>query len=121
MLKWAIAAFIATGLFAGPAIGAAGLEPGQKPLANIGVGATPCGSFNKIYAADPKWANDNFMSWAQGFISGANAERGRGRVILNAVSPEEAWARLSNYCAAHPKNAFVDGVMVLYRSLPTLP
>ena len=121
MLKWAMAAFVTASLVAGPASGAPGLAPGQKPLAAIGVGATPCGSFNKIYAADPKWANDNFMSWAQGFMSGANAEHPRGRVILNSVSSEEVWARLSAYCAEHPKNAFEDGVRVLYRSLPTLP
>lgn len=115
MSKWVAAALVTASLCSGPAVAATG-----KPLLATGVGQIACGAFNQIKDADPKAANDNFMSWAQGYMSGLNAGQAR-RADLNSIAPDETWKRLADYCTAHPKNTFVQGVMVLYRSLTTVP
>lgn len=80
--------------------------------------------FNKILADDPKWAKDNYYSWAQGFMAGSNSERIHNKqpsVIVNSISEDEKWEKLKGYCKDHPDRSFLEGVLVLFLSLPTKP
>lgn|ERR1700749_81121 len=97
------------------------IQPGDE-LAAVGVGMSPCSGFNEILGRDPKWAEDNYMSWAQGFMAGANAERGNNKqpsVIVNARSPHEQWEFLISYCKDNPSKPVAEAVMILYLHFPT--
>lgn len=98
-----------------------GQDPNASVIVGTGVGTAPCSGFNKMITLDQKWAHDNFMSWAQGFMTGSNFERDAHRAILSATSNDDQWQRLVSYCAAHPDKTFGEGVWGLYLSLPRLP
>jgi hypothetical protein len=110
-------------LIAALASGAAPAAPSAPFVAN-GVGTAPCELFNSISSRDPKWAKDNFVSWAQGFMAGSNVERGdqkRPRAIVNTMDEDAIWAKLTSYCQSNPNKPFLMGLMVIYMSLPTVP
>ena len=93
-------------------------------MAGTGVGVSRCALFDEINARDPRWARDNYLSWAQGFMAGLNYERIREKkptVIVNALTDDELWARLMSYCAANPNDRFAEGAFAQYLSLPTKP
>src|ERR1017187_9447709 len=113
MLKWIVAAV---------AIGAASPDVPNRQLASTGVGTSPCSLFTQINARDPGWARNNYLSWAQGFMTGENDERIAQKhpsAIVNSKTDDELWADLQNYCNAHPNEPFLKGLMILYLSLPT--
>ncbi len=89
------------------------------------LGTSSCAKFNKVLVVDPHWTKDNYFSWAQGFMAGADVaaatieHSAQSRVSdLNAISVDEQWARLTAFCASHPRATFAQGVWVLYLSFP---
>jgi hypothetical protein len=96
----------------------------SRPLAGAGVGAAPCSLFNEILSKNPKWTEDTYTSWADGYLAGSNYERWSNKqptVIVNFKSADERWAYLKKHCEDHPSDRFVVGVMALQLLLPTKP
>jgi hypothetical protein len=88
----------------------------------MGAGVNSCGTFAKMFAADPKRAGDFYFSWAQGFFSGQNTAAllaNEPSKDLSSISTEEQEAFLRSYCDAHPLANYEDGVMRLYYSFKT--
>jgi coproporphyrinogen III oxidase-like Fe-S oxidoreductase len=86
-----------------------------------GVGATSCGQIAQDYRQNPKQIEIYMMTWAQGFMSGANTtfglERGQYR-DMGAMTTEAQEESLRNYCDEHPMAEFMKAVVDLYSKLP---
>ena len=97
------------------------IAPNEQLAAN-GIGMSPCSGLNEMIGRDPKWSEDTYMSWAQGFMAGANAERVHNKqpsVIVNAKTPHEQWEFLMSYCKDNPSKPVAEAVMILYLHFPT--
>jgi hypothetical protein len=118
-MKTLIAIAAAISLF-----GLLGAKADSAQFVSGGVGNSPCVLFNKILARDPDWTKDNYFSWAQGFMAGSNSERISSKessYVVNAMTDDDQWKNLTDYCADHPDKPFVLGVMILYLSMPQKP
>jgi hypothetical protein len=114
MLKWIIIAAISMAIVSS--------EAAAEPQAGLGIGFAPCSVFNQTNAKDPDWAKNNYLSWAQGFMSGANdknSDANKPLTDVSAMSFDDQWTYLKAFCAANPSRIFFQGVYSLYMSLPT--
>lgn len=88
----------------------------------MGPGTLSCGDFLKDIAASQ--ANEAaFYFWAQGFMSGANAElRMAGKQVRNLNTPQSSGdgltASLRGYCTQHRGDPVLLAVAALLRTLP---
>ena len=83
-----------------------------------GMGAYPC---SKIVQDDPK-IEQIMMTWAQGYMSGANMSLTNGQYRdLAAMTVEAQEESLRNYCDQHPTAELIKAVMDLYVKLPLKP
>jgi hypothetical protein len=92
----------------------------RADFAYAGLGATSCGKIAQDYQQNPTHIETAMMTWAQGFMSGANAgllQNGRYR-DLAAMTIEAQEASLRSYCDEHPMAEFVKAAADLYFKLP---
>jgi hypothetical protein len=86
-----------------------------------GVGAISCGKLIQDYARIPTQTEGLMITWAQGFMTGANAleikHSGHYR-DLEAMTIEDQQERLRNYCDEHPMAEFVKAAIDLWNKLP---
>jgi hypothetical protein len=100
-----------------PALAIAGDKPPKFTI--WGIGNKTCAEFGKLYRHDPEMAENVFFSWAQGYLSGANA----GRVVLggaddiDAGSVDEQQRFLRTYCDEHPLAEYNIAVSALLDKL----
>ena len=99
-----------------------GLLPAHAQTAKIvGVGVVACSVFTREVAETPSVERD-YLTWAQGFMSGAlmRAPMGvdEGIDLLPSTFPLQAQANfLRAFCKDHPDQDYVDAVHALYRHL----
>jgi len=84
------------------------------------IGASSCAKYANMYRMRPEDADQMFLAWAQGYISGANSLTPEFFFDLNAKTPGEMRRYLRQYCNAHPLADYTDGVWELMKSLPTV-
>jgi hypothetical protein len=91
----------------------------RADYAYAGLGATACGKLAQDYRQNPTLIETGMMTWAQGFMSGANASLTNGQYRdLQAMTIEAQEARLRSYCDEHPMAEFVKAAIDLYFKLP---
>jgi hypothetical protein len=95
-----------------------------------GAGASTCAKFADYMRHDSS-AEDNFYSWAQGFMSGLNqvifsmdklttGEGRKGLRNLMATTNHQQKAKLRMYCDRYPLRTYMMGVLELYDGLPSM-
>jgi hypothetical protein len=88
----------------------------RADFAYVGVGATSCGRIAQDYQREIEKV---MMTWAQGFMSGANMVSKDGQYRdLAAMNIEAQEQSLKTYCDEHPMAQFIDAAMDLYFKLP---
>src|SRR5262245_35793975 len=88
-----------------------------------GVGITTCAKYNEFYRQNARLTDDIFGSWASGYLSGLNSAfnytshnyRNLGRYPVTSMTK---W--LHGYCARHPLEMFLTGVIELGAKLPMM-
>jgi hypothetical protein len=91
----------------------------RADFAYSGVGAISCGKIAQGYQRNPTQTEGIMMSWAQGFMSGMNANLPPGQYRdLQAMTLEEQERGLRGYCDEHPMAEFVKAAIDLYGKLP---
>jgi hypothetical protein len=93
----------------------------RADFAYAGVGATSCGKLSQDYQRNPTQTEGLMMTWAQGFMSGANAseiKHGGNYRDLQAMTIEAQQESLRNYCDEHPMAEFVKAAIDLWNRLP---
>jgi hypothetical protein len=94
----------------------------EEQLIIRGVGTASCAKFGSMYKEDERIAFLVFDSWAQGFMSGPNAELYIKREPMRGIpSPENHFARIRQVCDQCPLANFVDVVIEYFISLPIPP
>jgi hypothetical protein len=88
-----------------------------------GLGVHSCAEFAKLYAGNPKVAEDLYFTWAQGFISGLNLSSTAGTGVYRDVEGTYAQMaaqkiRIRSYCDEHPLSQYLSAILDLYNSLP---
>jgi hypothetical protein len=84
-------------------------------------GSTSCGTFEKKYKANPKFTEEFYFTWADGFLTGLNAGVSPGRRRdLAAMNILEQMQYVRNYCDAKPLDNYTDAVRKLWLELPLL-
>jgi hypothetical protein len=86
-----------------------------------GMGATSCGKVAQDYQRDPNEIEKVMMTWAQGFMSGANLsemQHGGQYRDLQAMTLEAQESLLRNYCDEHPMAEFIKAAIELYLKQP---
>lgn len=84
-----------------------------------GIGYASCAIYAKRYAENPKIADFMFFTWAQGYMTAANAELARSghyHDLGGSIDDQEAY--MHGYCDTHPLASYSEAVMDLYTSLP---
>lgn len=115
-MKWALLVLVLLAVPASPSHAA-------EPYAVMGLGAGSCGKFAEMSRLDPSQAELDYLSWAQGFMSGLNMQKIISNVHsitknLNGISIESQKWMLRKYCNDHPLGEVETAVMQLYFSLP---
>jgi hypothetical protein len=85
-------------------------------MAVMGIGTATCAIFAKWYKDDPQFAERQFFTWAQGYLSGWNfvlMTTGQPFFDLGSLSTESQKARLRSYCDQHPLGRFIEAVWSL--------
>jgi hypothetical protein len=84
-----------------------------------GVGVISCGKIAQDYQRNPTEIEKVMMTWAQGFMSGANAAYGKEQYRdLAAMTLEAQEQSLRSYCDEHPMAEFYKAAADLYFKLP---
>ena len=78
-----------------------------------GVGATSCGKYAEMYRMNPRNADDLYISWAQGYISGVNSGMD-AYFDLGSKTSDEMLRFLRKYCDDHPLKNFHEAVEELF-------
>jgi hypothetical protein len=84
-----------------------------------GVGATSCGKYAETYRMNPRNADDLYISWAQGYISGVNSGMD-AYFDLGSKTSDEMLRFLRKYCDDHPLANFHEAAEGLLKSLPRI-
>jgi hypothetical protein len=84
----------------------------------MGVGATSCGKIADNYRQNPTLWEGLMLTWAQGFMSGANTGLNGEYRDLNALSVDAQKQSLLSYCDQHPMAEFIKAAIELYLKLP---
>lgn len=93
-----------------------------------GAGALSCAKYAKFYLMDPQAADNTFLSWARGYMSGADGTRMQEHEPAINLDPAsypvaEQTLYIHQYCGLHPQTPFLGAVMqVMFRlGFPTGP
>jgi hypothetical protein len=90
-----------------------------ESFAWAGIGAISCGKIAQDYRQNPTQTENVMLTWAQGFMSGANASIEHGQYRdLAAMTLDAQKESLKTYCDDHPHAEFIKAVMDLYFKLP---
>jgi len=93
-----------------------------EPYISMGPGTVSCAKFLQDYKQNPELLGNMAFSWAQGYMSGANAlmvgALHTGWYELNGRPDKDQEAFLLNYCDQHPLEHYQDGVHALMLTLP---
>jgi hypothetical protein len=99
-------------------------QPQNRQMAVMGIGTSTCAVFTNIYKGDPEFAEQQFFTWTQGYLSGWNHSlmiAGQPLFDLGSLSTERQKARLRSYCDQHPLAYFMAAVWTLAEELKMLP
>jgi hypothetical protein len=95
------------------------IQPTRADFYYAGVGAISCAKIAQDYQQNPTEIGKVMMTWAQGFMSGANAALGKDQYRdLAAMTIEAQEAGLRSYCDEHPIAEFWKAAMDLYFKFP---
>jgi hypothetical protein len=83
-----------------------------------GAGVVSCSEYGKADRSDPNYADDFFLSWALGYMTGVNTSNKDASSDLSAMTSDEMMRYLRRYCDAHPLADYGDGVRDLLNALP---
>jgi hypothetical protein len=86
--------------------------------AMMGAGVVSCAEYAKADRIDPNYAEDFFLSWAAGYMSGINSLNKDAFFDLSAITSDEMKRYLRQYCNEHPFANYGDGVRDLLNTLP---
>ena len=84
-----------------------------------GIGNGSCAIYAKRYAENSKIADFIFFTWAQGYMTAANAELARSghyHDLGGSIDDQEAYVH--DYCNTYPLASYSEAVIDLYASLP---
>lgn len=106
-------------LFSVAPLAARAQEGGQ----NYGLGVKSCAQFAKEYAVEPTLAENLYFAWAEGFLSGMNAESEAAHLPYKRIEGGDAAANtyrqaIRSYCDAHPLSSYSDAVISVFEALP---
>ena len=92
----------------------------EKPaMVVVGIGAVGCQQFAEWYRGNPARIEAMAFTWAQGFMSAINWERGTGHLKnLSSLSEDVQRSKLRSYCDRHPLGNVLDAVWELYNDMP---
>ena len=91
-----------------------------KQFAAMGFGTSTCTQFANQYKSDPQWAETNYFTWAQGFMSGWNMAQVAAKqptVNLAAMSAAMQQQDIRSYCDQHPLASFIHATLNLLATL----
>ena len=83
-----------------------------------GLGVASCAQYGKAYQKNPNETDRVYLTWAFGYITGANVMSEAAYFDLGAKTPDEMKRFLRQYCNDHPLTNFADAAMELLKSLP---
>ena len=92
-----------------------------KDFGEMGLGLAPCAQFAKMYAMNPTRAEDMFLDWAQGFMSGMNMGAliaGKPSKNMASISVQEQEELIRQYCNKHPLAEYGQAVMSVFIRFP---
>ena len=101
-------------------VASAGIATAQQHSDTRGLGFSSCAEYAKDCQRHPQDIDDLFLGWALGFISGANATRANDFYDLAAKTSDEMKRFFRQYRNDHPLANYIDGVVELRKSLPTV-
>jgi hypothetical protein len=92
----------------------------------VGAGAESCGKFGELYKQNPKETEWVYFTWAQGYMSGANAGltalSGDRKLFhdLSSIPLYQQMAELRAYCNKNPLADFSSAVVDLWLKFETV-
>ena len=87
-----------------------------------GPGAQSCAEFGLFYKKNPHSAELMVESWAQGFMSGINAERdSKGEPMRLIPPPDGEFSHIRRMCDEHPLLSVYRIILDYFQSLPEVP
>ena len=92
------------------------VDPVQAQVRQVisGPGANTCGSYLEARSANDSVNNNLLSSWIQGFLSGANVERARVKLKMNAIPDASSLlAYADKYCRNSPLKSLTQAVIQL--------
>jgi hypothetical protein len=96
-------------------------DPSHLKFAARGPGAASCSQFSENYVKNPLLTETLSFTWAQGFLSALNVDRGQTSNMRDLSGDVEAQkSHLRQYCEKHPSEIYSVAVLELYNSLPVL-
>jgi hypothetical protein len=84
----------------------------------MGIGAMSCGKIADEYRQNPTAWETGMLTWAQGFMSGANVSLSGEYRDMGALSLDAQKQFLLSYCDQHPMAQFMKAAIELYFKLP---
>ena len=90
----------------------------------FGLGMRSCAEFAEQYRANPVVAEDAYVAWPEGYMSGLNIESAVLNLperSLSGLDLESLKATIRSYCDGHPLAAYLDAVTRAYLERPQLP
>ena len=102
-------------------VGVQAAAQNKVPVKIVGIGATSCARFTTEIASNPD-AEQNYIAWMQGYMSGIMIGRpagvDEGIDLTPYTFPLVAQVEfMREFCAKQPKSDFADGVEHLYVTL----
>ena len=102
------------------AVALGGIASAQQHFDAQGFGLSSCAEYAADYRRSPEALETIYFTWAQGFISGVNADRANDFFDLKAKTPHEMRRLIRQYCNAHPLANYREAVLELMKSLPVV-
>lgn len=87
-----------------------------------GLGIKSCAEFARLYAVNPEPTETLYFAWAEGFMSGINAEALSEHLAARDIEGGDETAAqykliIRSYCNAHPLASYSAAVIDLYGTL----
>lgn len=89
-----------------------------------GPGMKSCTQFANDYKANPGIAENLYLAWGEGFMSGLNLSATAANMPsrrLASINVESAKIQIRSYCDSHPLSQYVGAILAIYSALPMLP
>ena len=94
-----------------------GLASAQaEPLVATGVGGATCKEFNEQRKSQPKFTENRYFIWAQGFLSGLNAGQLESQKLyfdMASLDIETQLKLIRQYCEKNPQHHYFMAAMFL--------